>query len=277
LWGEQVEAFDSLVRKRRPRNPDEPYTFSPSKADECLRAIYYDATNAPTDVEPVVAWQERRRRNGDAYHRETQFHYRKMHELLAEAGLGDKAKFVVLAVEISGTAEFTVTLNEVKRTVRLRGRADIVLQYVGETIPGVISKGDVIGCDLKSKDRLKGVNNVKFRFPSYTFAQMTAYTLLRFESKEGEVYENIGNWLVHFESLQKPDKQDEKESKDVWTTVVQPTEDDQRRLLTRLATAVEHIEEKRLPPPELDKCYFCGFKRACQRDGGYQPKEVDAS
>jgi PD-(D/E)XK nuclease superfamily len=269
MWFDQVEAYDRLPRERRLRDASR-ITFSPSKADACLREIYYDWTNATADIVPEVAWKARRARNGDAYHTETQRHHRKMHEVLAEAGLSDKTKFIVLAVEISGKAIFDVTLNGVKRKVRISGRADVLLQYVGESMPGVIEHGDIVGLDLKSKDRLKALGGVKFRFPTYTHAQMTSYTLLRFKAKEGnDEFEDIGRWLVHFESLQKPDKQTETESKDVYVVVVEPTDADKRAVLTRFATAVEAIEEKRLPAAELDRCMFCVFKQRCNQDGGY--------
>lgn len=265
LWGEQVEAYDSLPRRRRRRSGD--LTFSPSKVDACARELFYDATGAPADDEPEIPWKVRRARNGDAYHVETQRHHSQMHEKLRREGRDDVVNFVVLATEVDGYKQFTVTqANGTKRIVRIKGRCDAIVRYVGKTIPGVIEHDEVVLVDLKTKSKLSGVSGVKRRgLPSYTLAQMVAYSLLRFETKDGQVFDHIGKAILHFESLEKM-RESETESKDVHPMCVIVDEDDQRRLLARLASIVEAVEEGTLPPPETDKCNFCRFKTKCAAD-----------
>jgi CRISPR/Cas system-associated exonuclease Cas4 (RecB family) len=281
MWLAQVEAYDALPRERWKKNV---YTFSPSRADSCLRELYYDMNGDPTDDEPLVPWQTRRARNGNAYHAETQRHHTKMADELRRRELGHLVNYEVVATEIDGFASFTVELGGKKRVVRIKGRADVILRYVGESIPGVIATGEYVVVDYKSKDRMKGVDGVKRRgVPSYTVAQMTAYSLLRFESKDGAVVvERPKRAIVHYESLQKPDKNDVVESKDVHVVVVESSESDGHAIVRRFAKVVEAVEDaevgtterkETIPAPELDKCMFCAYKRQCAKDGGYQAKE----
>lgn len=275
LWAKQVEAYDSL---RRPSWPRRYVKFSPSQADNCLRELFYVNTNAPQDTTTAVAWKERRRRNGDAYHAETQKAYMAMVEDLRKAGVD--VNFELVAMEIAGSETYRVELDGTKYDVRIEGRCDLLLRYVGEAIPGVIATGDIVLLDWKSKDKLSGVSGVQRRgVPSYTTAQMSAYSLLTFDTKNARwatteaVYRDLDIAIIHYESLQKM-KEDTQESKDVYSVVVRATDDDQRRLLVRFAKVVEAIEKGVVPDGDFTKCNFCQFAKACSE---YEKSKVIAN
>jgi CRISPR/Cas system-associated exonuclease Cas4 (RecB family) len=272
MWLAQVEAYDALPRRRYVKAK---YTFSPSRADACLRELYYDMSGAPSDDEPQVPWQTRRARNGDAYHRETERHHAKMADVLRAAGLGDAVNYEVVANEVVAENSYHVVLGGKKRNVTIRGKTDAILRYVGETIPGVISHGEYVLLDYKSKDKMKGVDGVRRRgVPSYTTAQMTAYSLLTFTLDDGTVVEKPRRCIVHYESFAKPEKTDE--SKDVHVVVVESSESDGHAIVRRFAKVVEAVEDERVPEPQLDRCLFCSHKKICAKDGGYVYNDADS-
>lgn len=258
LWIEQVDAFDSLP----PQSWGRDYVkFSPSQADNCLRELFFINTNAPRDDVTETPWKNRRRRNGDAYHAETEKVYETMVQRLRDAGLN--VYFEVVAIEhrdrIRGEGRYIVG----GREVVVEGRPDMILRYVGDTIPGVIETGEYVLLDLKAKAKLSSVSGVRRgRVPEYNIAQMHAYSLCRFTTEDGRIFDNIDKAILHYESLEKM-REAEEESKDIVAVVVKSTDDDRKRLLLRWAKVVDAVEKGEAPPPERDKCYWCAYKQYC--------------
>lgn len=262
LWLKQVDAFDSLPQQSWERDY---IKFSPSQADNCLRELYFINTNAPTDDDAGVPWKNRRRRNGDAYHVETEKVYETMVKRLRDAGLD--VYFEIEASELRDglRAEGKYLVNG--REVIVEGRPDMILRYIADPIPGVINTGDCVLLDLKAKAKLSSVSGVRRgRIPEHNVKQMHAYSLCRFTTQDGRVFDNIDLSILHYESLEKM-KETENESKDIAAVVVKSTEEDKKRLLLRWAQVVEAVENGEPPPPEKDKCYFCVFKRHCAAVG----------
>lgn len=248
--------------------PRKPYTrryvkFSPSQADNCLRELFFINTNAPVDKTTVVPWKTRRARNGESYHAGTKV-FAEMPDAVRELGLTPHFELVALEAlhgDIWGSAKFEVN----GYVVRIEGKCDGVARYIGETIPGVVTNGDLFVVDWKSKDKLSGVNKVaRMGVAENNRQQMVAYSLLRFTTKDGRIFENLDKAILHYESLQKS-KEDEVASKDVLPVVVHATASDQRNLLVRFAKVVEAIENGVVPAMEPSKCAFCAYKGECQR------------
>lgn len=269
MWLRQVDAFDGLPQKRWPRRY---VKFSPSQADACARELYFTNINAPSDKAPVVPWKERRRRNGNAYHAETQKAHKAMHVALREAGI--TPDFEVIAQEINGEAKFDVTLDGHAYMVIIEGRADTLIRYVGQAIDGVVASGDVFVVDYKAKAKASGVSRVKREgAPESNRLQMVAYSLLSFKTSDGTVYRDVNKAILHYESLEKP-KESETETKDVLPIIIHTTTTDQRELLVKFAKVVRAVEERTPPAMEPTKCTYCAFKGVCGEVEAKKTKEA---
>lgn len=247
---EQVEAYYSLPRKRKPRKE---VVFSPSGVMSCARELYYLNINAPQDEIPLIPWRERMSRNGTGAHDVTQADFLHMERKLREAEIPVKFRF--LEAEISGEKSFKVG----DTVVKLRGRSDGKMALLDDDGNEI----EYIGWEFKTKDKRKNLNKIskQGRPQDEHLAQAISYFLIF----------GIRKWIFMYESLQKPDWSDiDPEKPDVQCFYVEVTDKEARALLIRLAKIVRQIEAKQLPEPELTKCGFCPFKTQCYKDGGYQ-------
>lgn len=245
----QVDAYYSLPRPNYNRRE---IIFSPSGVSKCARELYYQNTNAPMDTMPQVPWRERMARNGTGSHDVTEADYRRMEEKLRKAGL--PVRFRLIDAEVSGDRTYKVN----GYSVRLRGRCDGQFGLLDDEGNMV----ETIGFEKKTKDKRKNLNKImKDGQPQEDHrAQAVAYSLIW----------GIQRWMFEYESLQKPDWKDvNPEKPDIAHFLITVDREEAKALLVRLSKIVEAIQNKQLPPAELDKCGFCPFKTVCQKDGGY--------
>lgn len=244
----QVDAFYAIPRKHRPRDR---IVFSPSGVTKCARELYYAHSGAIYDTEPLIAWRERRNRNGEAVHVATQNDLFKLEESLR--GIGVTPRFRFLEAEISGEKSYSVN----GRTVTIRGRADGKIAVLDDTGD---KEMEIIGFEFKTKTRREQLTKIVKSGPQLDHtAQTVAYSLIW----------GVRKWLFVYHCLQTP-KWNEVEGIDQVAFLTEVEEEQERRLLVKLSKVVEAIEEKALPAAELDKCGFCRFKTQCRADGGYK-------
>lgn len=235
---DQVELFYSIPRKVYPRTE---IKFSPSMVNKCSRELFYQNTNAPSDVAPkVVPWKARVPRNGEGVHQVTQTDYLKMDQVLADAGL--PCRFKMLEVEKTGRKEFDV--NGIK--VVLSGRCDGVLIDLDD--------GTKIIYEKKTKDKMSNMKKIKEPQDDHK-AQAICYSLL-FDTPR---------CIFEYEALQKPKWSDD-DGEDQRHFFFESNEDLEEELLYRLAEIVQSIEAGTPPDREYGKCGFCPYKEKCGKD-----------
>lgn len=225
-------------------------TFSPSSASKCERELYYKATHADKDEQPLLPYQRRWVRNGSAIHAAVQKDL-----LLAEVHLKNPA-FTVEKMP-DGSAAWEHNLKNVKVfehngiKFQIFGMMDGILRY---------KDGSRIGFEFKTKSTtISAVGNYKMKDAQDGHKQQAiAYSLLF----------GIEEFLFVYESLAKDGWNKGLEAKpDLRAFYFRPTEAQKNQLLDKLSRVAKAVERGELPNPEFDKCIFCPFKEICDKDG----------
>jgi hypothetical protein len=225
-------------------------TFSPSSASKCERELFYKASRAEKDEQPMLPYQRRWVRNGSAVHAAVQKDL-----LLAEVHLKNPA-FTVEKMP-DGSAAWEHNLKDVKvfehNGVRFQvfGMMDGILRY---------RDGSRIGFEFKTKSTTIGaVGNYKMKDAQDGHKQQAiAYSLLF----------GIDEFIFVYESLAKDGWNKGTEAKpDMRAFYFRPTEKQKQDLLDKFARVAAQVKGGVLPSPEYDKCLFCPFKDICEKDG----------
>ncbi|MDC3413938.1 PD-(D/E)XK nuclease family protein [Terrihalobacillus insolitus] len=225
-------------------------TFSPSSASKCERELYYKATRAEKDEQPMLPYQRRWVRNGSAVHAAVQKDL-----LLAEVHLKNPA-FTVEKME-DGSPAWEHNLKNVKQF----DYNDIRFQVFG-MMDGILNyrDGSRIGFEFKTKSTTIGaVGNYKLKDAQESHKeQAIAYSLLF----------GIDEFIFVYESLAKDGWNKGVEAKpDIRAFYFKPSEEQKTNLLEKFARVAAMVERGELPKPEYDKCLFCPFKEVCSKDG----------
>lgn len=245
-----LEELKNLQNPKQVNFQDGLVTFSPSSASKCERELYYKATRAEKDEQPMFPYQRRWVRNGSAVHAAVQKDL-----LLAEVHLKNPA-FTVEKME-DGSPAWEHNLKDVKQfehngiQFQIYGMMDGILRY---------RDGSKVGFEFKTKSTTIGaVGNYKLKDAQDSHKQQAiAYSKLF----------GVDEFIFVYESLAKDSWNKGEEAKqDIRAFYYKPTEEQKSNLLDKFSRVAAKVERGELPAPELDKCLFCPFKEVCEKDG----------